>query len=74
MRIIQQGGIVATCFCYYDSLLLLAAWVVLAICALVRWDWKDGLRRCLHGDRDGRAPRLSSVPWERVASRPPCKK
>ena len=28
---------VATCFCYYDSLLLLVGWVVSAICALVRF-------------------------------------
>ena len=42
---------------YSDALLLLAAWVAQAACALIMLGWKDGLRRFLHGERDARAPR-----------------
>ena len=56
-RIIQPITIAATGSYYSDSLLLLDAWVVSAICSLIGWGWKDGLRRLLYGERDARAPR-----------------
>ena len=40
-----------------NSLLLVAIWVALGICAWVGWGWEDGLRRFLYGERDARAPR-----------------
>ena len=53
-----------------NSLLLVAVWVVLGICAWVGWGWKDGLRRFLYGKRDARAPRAPCF-WQ-LSNVEPC--